>query len=113
MFARPETHIVLLTVLDPDLAGPDEQLAAQDLLSERASWLVELHASVECVAAAGDPVQILESTVANDVDLLFLGRRGKGLSHRLLGSVATQVVKRSARAVLLGPPVDVGIHRNE
>ncbi|MGA8211304.1 MAG: universal stress protein [Nocardioidaceae bacterium] len=114
MLPRPETHVVLLTVLDPDRAGSDQQVAAQDLLNERASWLAEFSAPVECVVAVGDPAQtILESAAANDVDLLFLGRRGKGPSHRLLGSVASQVVKRATGAVLLGPPVADGGRRAE
>ncbi len=111
--ARPGTHIVLITSLDPDLAGPDEQRAAQQLLEVRASWLEDSATSVECEVAAGDPVQaILASARANEVDLLFLGRRGRGLSPRMLGSVATQVVKRATTPVLLGSPVRVGAHRS-
>ncbi len=106
--ARSGTHLVLLTVLDPDAAGPMQQRAAHALLNDRASWFAELPVSVECVVAAGDPAEmVLASAAAHDADLLFLGRRGLGLSHRLLGSVATHVVKRAAQAVLLGPPVHV------
>lgn len=105
-------RIVLVTVLDPDLAGPNETAAARTLLEERAAWLMDLPVSVRCEVVAGDPVQmILECAAANDIDLLFLGRRGKGMSRRLLGSVADRLVKLAPRPVLLGAPVAPGIHR--
>ncbi len=114
MLTRPETHVTLLTVLDPDRTGPDEQLAARDLLKSRTAWLEDLPVSVGCEVASGDPVEvILNRATTDEVDLLFLGRRGRGLSHRLLGSVATQVVTRAPGAVLLGPPAPVGIHRDD
>ncbi len=107
MWAGSGAQVVLLTVLDPDGAGPEEESAAQDLLNERASWLEAATATVECEVDTGDPVQvILETAASRHADLLFLGRRGRGLSHRLLGSVATQIVKRADVPVLLAAPVN-------
>ena len=98
-------RFILLSVLDPDLGENDPQARrdAEELLESRAARIPAgaLPAVLEVVAGEPDHV-ILERAGAGAVDLLVLGRRGRGLSQMLLGSVADQVVRRSPRPVLLG-----------
>jgi nucleotide-binding universal stress UspA family protein len=99
------TRFVLLTVLDPDDAAhdPDARRSAEELLRSRSGRLPPGSPPAVHEVAMGDPAQvILDRAAADDVDLVVLGRRGRGLSERILGSVADQVVRRSPRPVLLG-----------
>lgn len=101
MRARP--GVLLMTVLDPDVADPARIQAAEAMLRERASWLEESPGTVMCEVASGDPAQVLmDRADQEDIELVIVGRRAKGPSHRLLGSVADQLVRRSTRPVLLG-----------
>ncbi|WP_369131426.1 universal stress protein [Modestobacter roseus] len=102
------TRFVLVTVVDPDVAEFDDaevRAAADDLLAERARWL---GAGAEPVLeiGCGRPSQVLVDVArAEGADLLMLGRRGRGLSRRVLGSVAEQVARQATTPVLLaGPP---------
>lgn len=105
LLAAENTRFVLLTVLDPDNAAhdPGARRAADELLQSRSGRLPGGSASAVHEVAMGDPAQvILDRAAADDVDLVVLGRRGRGLSERILGSVADHVVRRSPRPVLLG-----------
>ncbi|MGY1839518.1 MULTISPECIES: universal stress protein [unclassified Modestobacter] len=103
-----ETRFVLVTVVDPDAAEFDDadvRAAAHDLLAERARWLgtdTEPVLEIGC----GQPSRVLVDVARTEgADLLMLGRRGRGLSQRVLGSVAEQVARQATTPVLLaGPP---------
>jgi nucleotide-binding universal stress UspA family protein len=98
-------RFILLTVLDPDLGENDPQARreAEELLDSRAVRVREGGLPTVLEVAAGEPAHvILERAGAEAVDLVVLGRRGRGLSQMLIGSVADQVVRRSPRPVLLG-----------
>lgn len=101
MRARP--GVLLMTVLDPDIADAARVASAEAMLRDRATWLEDSPGSVICEVASGDPAQVLmDRADQDDIELVVVGRRAKGPSHRLLGSVADQLVRRSTRPVLLG-----------
>jgi nucleotide-binding universal stress UspA family protein len=98
-------RFILLTVLDPDLGENDPQARreAEELLESRATRIPEGGLPTVLEVVAGEPAHvILDRARAEAVDLVVLGRRGRGLSQMLVGSVADQVVRRSPRPVLLG-----------
>ncbi len=114
MFEGTGARIVLLAVIDPDLADDadsPERRHADDLLLERAAWFPPEFFTVVREVASGQPAQvILDRAAADHVDLVVVGRKGRGLSHRVLGSVADQLVRRSATPVLLGTPAARALH---
>lgn len=114
MFAGGPCRMILLTVIDPDGADDadsEERRRADQLLAERASWFAPDSFEVVREVASGQPGQvILDRAAADQVDLVVVGRKGHGLSHRLLGSVADQLVRRSPRPVLLGTPATRALH---
>ncbi|GAA4735416.1 hypothetical protein GCM10023328_14420 [Modestobacter marinus] len=95
---------VLVSVLDPDEGEfPDDprRAAAHDLLTDRASWLPE-GAVVEI--GCGQPARVLqEVAIAESADVLVLGRRGRGFSRRLMGSVAARLMHEAAVPVVVAP----------
>lgn len=99
-----ETRFVLLTVMDPDLR--DDRVArarAEELLAECSERLPRHGVEAVVETAAGNPAEVIvDRALAEEADLIVMGRRGHGLSQRLLGSVADQVVRRSPMPVLLG-----------
>jgi len=99
------TRFVLLTVLDPDLHDdPQARADAEVLLAACAAQLPLEGRDPVVETATGNPAQvILERAAAEGADLIVVGRRGRGLSQRILGSVADHVVRNSPLPVLLGP----------
>jgi nucleotide-binding universal stress UspA family protein len=98
-------RFILLTVLDPDLGENDPQARreAEELLDSRAARIPQGGLPTVLEVVAGEPTHvILDRAAVEDVGLVVLGRRGRGLSQMLIGSVADQVVRRSPRPVLLG-----------
>lgn len=109
VLAPKGAQFVLLTVVNPDLGenDPDAARTAEELLTSRATRLPEGCLPPVYEVVSGDPAEvILDRAVVDAADLVVLGRRGRGLSEMLLGSVADEVVRRSPRPVLLGtaPP---------
>lgn len=109
VLAPKGAQFVLLTVVNPDLGenDPEAVRAAEELLTSRAARLPEGCLPPVHEVVSGDPAEvILDRAVVDAADLVVLGRRGRGLSEMLLGSVADEVVRRSPRPVLLGtaPP---------
>jgi len=105
VLAPQGAEFILLTVLDPDLGenDPGARRTAEELLAARSSRLPPGALPAVYEVAVGQPAGVIVDRAAADaVDLIVLGRRGRGLSQRLLGSVADQVVRRSPRPVLLG-----------
>ena len=78
--------------------------AAERHLSELASG-VEIAGVIHTEVLAGAPGPTLRGFAERqDMDLLVVGRRGQGLSKRLLGSVSTDVIQNSSVPVLVIEP---------
>lgn len=99
-------QVVLATVVDSEAHLAEEQrTAARRLLAERAGWLPADGVEAVTEIGSGRPAAVLlDLAEAEGADLIVMGRRGRGLSRRLLGSVADEVIKRADRPVLLASP---------
>ena len=96
------TRFVLLTVLDPD-AEPAARAEAEALLAACAAHFPDEAPDPVLETATGNPAEvILERAAVEGADLIVVGRRGRGLSERVLGSVADRLVRHSPLPVLLG-----------
>jgi len=74
--------------------------AATQRLQQIADSLPGDNVTVEVLA--GRPAQALdEAAEAHDADVVVVGTRGRGLSHRLLGSVSEDLLASSKRPVLV------------
>lgn len=105
VLAPKGAQFVLLTVLDPDVGStdPQAQVDARALLESRAATLPETYLPPAFEVTMGDAGQaILDRAAACGADIVVMGRRGRGFSERILGSVADYVVRRSSMPVLLG-----------
>lgn len=101
VLAGSTTKVILVTVLDPDDAEAERQAEADEMLQRRAAWFTRSPTPV-CEVDRGDPApMILDRAAAHQADMLVLGRRGRGLSRRLLGSVTDQLVRRSPYTIML------------
>ena len=97
------TRFVVLTVLDPD-ADPAARAEADALLAAYAAHFPDDTPDPVLETAAGNPAEvILERAAVEGADLIVVGRRGRGFSERVLGSVADRLVRHSPLPVLLGP----------
>lgn len=98
--------LLLVSVVDFDAeaeADTDTRLAqAYQRLDEAVGWSGSREVSREVVAGAPADT-LLRRAADRQADLIVVGRRGRGMSTRLLGSVAVSVVRRSALPVLIGP----------
>lgn len=103
-------QLVLATVLGADSAereDGEERDQARALLDRAAEGLPLGAAQVETRILAGLPAATLLEVAADErIDVMVVGRRGRGLSRALLGSVATRLSTHSPRPVLLATPVD-------
>lgn len=102
-------RVLLATVVSADAAegGREDQLAAaRDLLSRHRRELPGGTVAVETQIVAGQPASaLLDLVEEEDVDLVAIGRRGRGLSRAVLGSAAATVSTDARCPVLLaGPP---------
>lgn len=101
-------RIILVTVVDAGCAdhGDAEQTAwARRLLRRCADQARAAGATVETEIVSGEPVQALRDLAdAEDVDLVVVGRCGRGVSRRLVGSVADQLSASARQPVLLAAP---------
>ena len=102
-------RVVLATVVSADAVdgGRDDQLAsARDLLSRHREDVSGGRVAVETQIVAGQPAAaLMEVADAEAVDLIVVGRRGRGLSRRVLGSAAATLTTDARCPVLLaGPP---------
>ena len=100
-------RFLLASVVSSEAAdgGHDDECArAEDLLSRHRRSLPE-GPVVQTQVVAGQPAAaLLELAEAEDVDLIVVGRRGRGLSRAVLGSAATALSTRSRCPVLLAAP---------
>ncbi len=107
VFPGATARVVLVTAIDPDVvefADQVERDRCRGLLVERAGWFPGTSPAVEVVA--GRPGSALLDVARQErADVVVVGRRGRGMSHRLLGSVAEHVTHHSPVPVLLAGPV--------
>ncbi|SFF53631.1 Nucleotide-binding universal stress protein, UspA family [Blastococcus tunisiensis] len=105
LFAPGAARVLLVGVADPDVAefGDEARLRAwQDLLDDRAGWFPPGGAVPVPRLRYGQPDRVLlETADAEGADVLVVGRRGRGLSHLLLGSVADSLSRHAVIPVLL------------
>ncbi|MDY7090309.1 MAG: universal stress protein [Actinomycetota bacterium] len=96
-------RLIAAEVVDYDAADGDwrgRQAAAREHFT--AAHTVCGQENVECEVLAGPPAQaLLRCAVEQDVDLIAVGRRGRGLSVRLLGSVADELTRTAPVPVLV------------
>jgi len=109
LFGHLRSRIVLVAVVPADDAESDRsgRAAAAELLTDRAGWLAPGGEPPVLEVGMGQPARVLvEIAEAEHADVLVIGRRGRGLSHRLLGSVAEAVTARCTLPVMLAthPP---------
>ncbi len=101
-------RLIAAEVVDYDAADSDDWRGRQ--AAARAHF-ADVHTAcgqrnVECEVLAGPPAQaLLRCAHEQDVDLIAVGRRGRGLSVRLLGSVADELTRTAPVPVLV-----VGAH---
>ena len=106
-------RLLMATVVDADAAeardgGDVERRRARELLECSVRSLPASAATVETEIVAGQPATaLLELAEAEDVDLIVVGRRGKGLSRTVLGSAAATLSAKARCPVLLAAPPDV------
>lgn len=86
-------RLTIATVVDFDTAAKspqsEEQQHARDLL-QRAAEPIE--PTPETIVLSGRPAELLRKFAAvNGYELIVIGRRGRGMSTRLLGSVASEL----------------------
>lgn len=112
LFGPYASTLVLAKVVSYDAAEDETQVdvdAARSGLAETAAALGASGAGFEVLA--GPPAETLcKLACEQDMDLLVVGRRGRGLSQRVLGSVAERVVKDARLPVLVvhGPGAQPG-----
>lgn len=109
LFRTAHARIVLAAVADPGVGEFGDDAGWQewhDLLAERAGWLPPDGPAPVLEVLCGQPdLVLLEAAAAEKADALVIGRRGRGLSDRLLGSVAESLTRRATLPVLLAGPV--------
>ncbi|MGY1709347.1 universal stress protein [Geodermatophilus sp. SYSU D00758] len=100
-------RLLLATVVDADATeardgGDAERRRARELLECSARSLPTSAVTVETEILAGHPATALQELAeAEDVDLIVVGRRGRGVSRTVLGSAAATLSTRSRCPVLL------------
>lgn len=101
-------QVVLATVIDADSLereDAEERDEARALLTRCADRLPAGVPAAHTRIVAGLPARaLLELAAVEHVDMIVVGRRGKGLSRAVLGSVAQQMSTTSPYPVLLAAP---------
>lgn len=103
--AGEHSYFTLLAVIPPDIVEDLEaaKSKAQGHLDAAAAELPTGTPAPQTEIRTGDPAQvIIDRAAADTVDMIVIGRRGRGLSRKVFGSVAERVVRSSPRPVLLG-----------
>lgn len=87
------------------VASKDKQLEeARERAENVCERAKEMGVKAKCIplSATGRPVEIISATAqANEIDLIFIGGHGRGLSKLLMGHVAEKVIGRANCAVLV------------
>ncbi|ORV28027.1 universal stress protein [Mycolicibacterium senegalense] len=107
LFGLTCERIVLAEVVSFDAteeSGRAEVDAASARLAAAADVLKSRSIPVSFEVLAGPPAKTLRSLAdRQDIDLIIIGRRGRGLTNRLMGSVSADLVQHSPVPVLLTP----------
>ena len=105
LFDPRTTTLVLAQVVSYDAAEDTRHSDVDDARRRLAEAVAEIGASSATFEVlAGPPAETLCTLASEqDMDLLVVGRRGRGLSQRVLGSVAEKVVKEARLPVLVAP----------
>ncbi|WP_051515611.1 universal stress protein [Candidatus Blastococcus massiliensis] len=102
-------RVVLASVVGADSAereDDEDRDRARELLAREGARLGTA-TTVETRIVAGLPARaLLELAEAEGIDLIVVGRRGRGLSRAVLGSVAQQLSSSSPYPVLLAAPAE-------
>lgn len=113
LFDTARVRVVLVSVVDPDAADGAEddprREGARAMLVERAGWFEPAAPAgqVTIEVVAGQPARALETVAeAEGASMIVLGRRGAGLTRRVLGDVATRLGRHASVPVLLAGPPD-------
>ena len=97
-------RFVLTCVVSREVAEGEDAVAlerARTMLQERAR---RLGGDADVLIVSGQPADALAMAAEEcDADVIVVGRSGRGLTARLLGSVATELARHSPRPVLLAP----------
>lgn len=104
LFGPRGARFVLVAVVgaDEDWGERDQRRVATDLLASRAERLPGNGPAPVLEIVSGQPARgVLAVAAAEGADVVVLGRRGRGLSRRLLGSVAQSATEQCAVPVLL------------
>jgi len=102
-------RVCLVAVVSVDAAENTLMFADQRSAAER--WLTEAAAGIESavpcdqMVVTGLPADAIRTMAKDGYDLIVVGRRGRGLSTRLFGSVATELARSAPVPVLLGDTV--------
>jgi nucleotide-binding universal stress UspA family protein len=106
--ARP-ARFLLVSAIDPDVVEFSDESArtrCRSLLEERAAWLPPDGVEPVLEIVTGEPGHALLRVAGTEgAQVVLVGRRGRGLSHRLLGSVAEYVTHHATVPVVLSTPV--------
>lgn len=105
--------IVLATVVDFDAADIDwrgRQHAAHELLAAARRTVGDRAVTCEVLAGRPGPA-LLRCARRHHADLVAIGRNGRGLSVRILGSVAEELARKAPFPVLIvGPDASLASH---
>lgn len=108
LFGQGSGMLVLAEVVHYDATMDDsarEVDAAKRRLAEAAEAAAELGVVVQFEVLAGPAGEALRRFAEDqEMDVLVVGRRGRGLSKRLLGSVSSDLVQHSPVPVLVVEP---------
>lgn len=104
-FAGAPVHFVLVEVVDFDAAARSAADGETARAERRLAGFEAEFASVESThVIAGRPAPALARTASEQsANLIVVGRRGRGMSVRLLGSVAEAILRETDLPVLVGP----------
>ncbi|HET6530364.1 MAG TPA: universal stress protein [Actinoplanes sp.] len=106
VFGTVRPRLVLVSVMDHDTveSGDRDQIAGTRRMLEAHADRLSAHLPRPAVEMASGPpaAALIEVAERCDADVIVVGRRGAGLSKRVLGSVADHLVHRSSRPVMLG-----------
>jgi nucleotide-binding universal stress UspA family protein len=101
-----------VTLLSVRVNDREPESQTRQWLEERATRLREAGLNVTTAVATGRSAgrAILDYSSTNDVDLIAMSTRGRGMIERLvMGSVATEVVEAAPVLVLLVNPANTGV----
>jgi nucleotide-binding universal stress UspA family protein len=111
LFGDGHARVVLVMAVDPDVVefhDDAEHARCRALLADRAGWFSE-GTSPAIEIASGQPGRVLLDVASSEgADVVVIGRRGKGLSRSILGSVAEYVTHHARTPVLLAGPKSTG-----